>query len=106
MAVADNLQDEETLQQASEEVNFTGHIRAAPMIAQQVRFLPNDQSNPYLRPPRGPRECLPTTAEMVRNTFAEVGLAEPSWQDVQEAFEQYRVFSDKEMAEFRAELQR
>jgi hypothetical protein len=103
LAVADHLRDEETLQQASEQVNFTGHVRAALMIAQKVRFVPNDQSNPYRRPSTGPRECLPTTADLVRDTLAEVGLAEPSWQDVLEALEQYRMFSDGDLLAFRNE---
>jgi hypothetical protein len=103
LAVAENLRDEEDLQQASNAVNFTGHVRAALMIAQKVRFVPNDQSNPYRRPPRGPRECLPTTADMVRDTFAEVGLVEPSWQDVREALEQYRTFPDSDLLAFRNE---
>jgi hypothetical protein len=103
LAVADHLRDEETLQQASEEVNFTGHVRAALLIAQKVRFVPNDQSNPYRRPPTGPRECLPTTADLVRDTLAEVGMAEQSWQDVLEALEQYRMFSDGDLLAFRKE---
>jgi len=102
LAVDDNIRDEEVLQQASNAVNFTGHVRAALMIAQKVRFLPNE-SDRHGTPPKRPRQCLPTTAASVRNAFAQVGLAEPSWQDVRDALEQYRMFSDKELSEFNGE---
>ena len=103
-AVAGNLRDEETLQQASDVVNFTGHVRAALMMAQRVRFKPNDQSSPSRLPPKGPSECLPSTADMVRETFAKVGLAEPSTQDVLEALEQYGIFTDGALLAFRHEM--
>jgi len=34
-----------------------------------------------------------------------VGLAEPSRKDIMEALEQYRMFSDRELADFRAEIE-
>jgi hypothetical protein len=105
LAVADNLQDEDLLQQASDTVNFAGHVRAALMIAQRVRFDPNE-SDRYGPPPKRPRECLPASSSKVRESFAEAGLAEPSWKDVMEALEQYRMFTEKEMSELRAEFQR
>jgi hypothetical protein len=40
----------------------------------------------------------------VWETFAEAGLAEPSSDDVVEALEQYRMFTEKELAELRAEF--
>ncbi len=103
LAVADNLQDEDVLQQASETVNFAGHIRAALMIAQRVRFDPKE-SDRHGPPPKRPRECLPALSSKVREAFAEAGLAEPSRKDVWEALEQYRVFSETELSELRAEF--
>jgi len=44
-------------------------------------------------------------AQKVRGTFTEVGLAEPSRKDIMEALEQYRMFSDRELADFRAEIE-
>jgi hypothetical protein len=103
LSVADNLQDDDLLQQASDTVNFAGHIRAALMIVQRVRFVPNEP-NPYGPPPRRPRECLRTLSSEVRESFAEAGLAEPSRTDVMEALEQYRMFTDKELSELRSEF--
>jgi hypothetical protein len=104
LVVADNLNDDELLQQVSDTVNFAGHVRAALMIAQKVRFVPNDHSDPYRPPPKRPSECLPTVAGCVRDTFAKADLAKPPSKDVMEALEQYRMFSDKDLSEFRAEL--
>jgi hypothetical protein len=104
LAVADNLQDGELLQQASDTVNFAGHVRAALMIAQRVRFVPNE-SDRYGPPPKRPRECLASVSSKLRDAFAEAGLAEPSRKDVMEALEQYRMFTDKDLSELRAELQ-
>jgi hypothetical protein len=104
LAVAENLQDEELLRQASDTVNFAGHVRAALMIAQRVRFDPNE-SDRYGPPPKRPSECLPALSSKVREAFAEAGLAEPSRKDVMEALEQYRMFSDKELSRLGAELQ-
>jgi hypothetical protein len=42
---------------------------------------------------------------MVREAFAEVGLAMPSKKDVVEALEHYRMFSEKELEELRGEFQ-
>jgi hypothetical protein len=103
LAVADNLQDEDVLQQASDKVNFAGHIRAALMIAQRVRFDPKE-SDRYGPAPKRPKDCLPTASSKVRDTFAHVGLAEPSKKDVMDALEQYQMFSDKELTELRADL--
>ncbi len=103
LAVADNIQDEELLQQASDNVNFAGHVRAALLIAQRVRFDP-DESDRYGPPPKRPKECLPTLASKVREAFADAGLAEPSRKDVMEALEHYRMFTDREISELRAEL--
>jgi hypothetical protein len=105
LAVADNLQDDDLLQQASDTGNFAGHIRAALKIVQRVRFVPNEP-NQYGPAPTRPRECLPTLSAQVWETFAEAGLAEPSSDDVMEALEQYRMFTEKELAELRAEFSR
>lgn len=102
LAVADNLRDEELLQEASGTVNFAGHVRAALMIAQRVRFDPKE-SDRFGPPPKRPRECLTTVSSKVREAFGQAGLEEPSRKDVMEALEQYRMFSDKELSELRAE---
>jgi hypothetical protein len=104
LSISDNLDDPELLQEVSNTTNFAGGLRAALLIAQKVRFVPNEQSD-YGPTPKRPRECLRTVAQKVRDTFAEVGLAEPSKKDVMEALEQYRMFSDKDLADFRAEIE-
>jgi hypothetical protein len=103
-AVADNLQDEDLLQQASDTTNFAGHVRAALMIAQRIRFDPNesDHNGP---PPERPRECLPALSSKVRKAFAEAGLGEPSSKDILEALEQYRMFTERELSELGAEFE-
>jgi hypothetical protein len=101
-AVAGNLRDRGLLREALESVNFTGHVRAALMIAQKVRFVPNE-SDRFGPPPKRPRDCLPGFAASVRAALAKLGLREPSWQDVEDALHQYRMFSDGELSEFRNE---
>lgn len=104
LSISDNLDDPELLQEVSDATNFAGGVRAALLIAQKVRFVPNEESR-YGPAPKRPRECLRTVAQKVRDTFAEVGLDEPSRKDIMEALEHYRMFSDKELAEFRAEIE-
>jgi hypothetical protein len=102
-SISDHLDDAEVLQEVSDATHFAGNIRAALMIAQKLRFVPNDPSlDP---PPKRAREGLSTTSKKVTNTFAEVGLDEPAKKDILEALEKYRMFTDKDMAEFRNELE-
>jgi hypothetical protein len=104
LAVSENLNDDALLQEVSITANFAGEIRAALLMIQKVRFVPNEQVQ-YGPSPKRPSECLSMLSKKVRDTFAEVGLAEPSNKDVLAALEQYRLFNDKEMAEFRIELE-
>ena len=101
-AVADNLRDRELLRTALDSVNFTGHIWAALMIAQKVRFMPNE-SDRFGAPPKRARECLPLRVAPLRAAFAKLRLGEPSWRDVEEALQQYRMFSEEDLTKFRNE---
>jgi hypothetical protein len=103
LAVSENLNDPELLAEVASKTNFCGEAKAALMIVQKVRFVPNDPSVDL--PPKRPSEGLRSISEKVRDTFAEVGLNEPSNEDVIRALEQYRMFTDKQMAEFRIELE-
>jgi hypothetical protein len=96
-AISLNLNDAKLLREVSDASSFAANIRAALMIAQRVRFNPKEHSRP--------RNCLPTQAQMIRTTFAEVGLAEPSKENVLQALERYRMFAEKELSDFRAELE-
>jgi hypothetical protein len=92
------------LQEASDNTHFAAEIRAALLIAQKVRFVPNEK-NDYGSPARRPRECLPTLARTVRDSFGKVGLGEPPKKDILEALERYRIFTNTELSEFWAELE-
>ena len=100
--VADNLRDKGLLREALDSVNFNGHLRAALMIAQKVRFMPNE-SDRFGSPPKRARECLPRCVAALRAAFSKLGLHEPCWQDVAEALQQYRLFSEGDLTKFRNE---
>jgi hypothetical protein len=103
MAISENLEDPDLLQEASDTTNFAGNIGAVLMIAQKVRFNPNELGR-YGPAPKRPRECLPSLSQMVKKTFVDVGLAEPSKKDILEALEHYQMFTDEDMAGFQNEL--
>src|SRR5205807_188345 len=86
-------------------LNFAGEIRAALMIAQKVRFVPNEQVL-YGPSPKRPSDCLPTVSKLVKDTFASVGIAEPSKKEILAALEQYRMFTEQELAGYRDELEK
>lgn len=99
LGVAETLADPNRLRQACTASNFAGEIKAAVLIVQLVRFT-------SISPPqKRPSDELPILSKKVKDTFAAVGLPEPSHEEVLKALEQYRMFSDKELAGFRLELE-
>lgn len=100
LAVADNLNNAQLLAEVANTLNFAGEIRAALMIVQMVRF------KFVSPPPKRPNEALPTLAKLVKDTFAAVGIGEPSHREILTALEQYRMFTEQELAGFRDELER
>jgi len=105
VAVSETLNNSRLLAEVAKTLNFAGEMRAALMIVQKVRFVPNEQVL-YGPSPKRPSDCLPTLSKLVKDTFATVGIAEPTNTEVLAAVEQYRLFTEHELAGFRAELEK
>lgn len=102
-SASDNLDDTEYLQEIIDELNFLGHLWAALVIVQKVRFKPGEQSALYI-PPKRVRDCLPHIAGRLRNTIHELGLKEPSGKEVVRALEEYKMLTAAELAELEGEI--
>jgi hypothetical protein len=99
----DNLGDADYLQEICDELNFLGHIRAAFVILQRVRFIPNE-STPWGSPPKRPSDCLPMLKETLKKTIADVGLKEPSMVQIKKALEEYKMFTASDLIELEHEI--
>ena len=100
----DNLSgDKDYLQEIYDELNFLGHLRAALVIVQKVRFVPGEKAT-WGTTPKRPSECLPTIRDKLKNTIKELGLNEPSEEEVMKALEEYKMFSPAELAELEKEI--
>jgi hypothetical protein len=100
LTIADTLNKPQLLAEVASSLNFAAHIRAALMIAQHVRFVPNEETLSGASP-RRPSECLADYSKMVRDTFKTVGISEPSQTDILGALERYKMFTEGELAAFR-----
>lgn len=103
-SVYDSLSgDVDLLQEVCDETNYLAEVRAALLILQSVRFDPNE--NPTYGPKATrPREVLQSHAKAVAEGIRECDLNEPAPKDVQRALENYRMFSNAEIAALVAEL--
>lgn len=103
-SVYDSLSgDVDLLQEVCDETNYLAEVRAALLIVQSVRFDPNE--NPTYGPKATrPREVLQSYAKAVAEGIRECDLNEPAPKDVQRALENYRMFSEAEIAALVAEL--
>ncbi len=100
-SVYENLEeDSEYLQEVCDELNFLGHLRAALLIVQRVRFVPGEKSQFYGAVLR-PGDCLPSLAEKLRGTIKEVNLREPTEQEIFQALDEYKMFSAEELIELK-----
>jgi hypothetical protein len=80
-----------------------GEICAALLIVQKVRYEPSEK--PIYGPaPKRPRDVLRKWSELVRDTFAEVGVEEPTRENVKIALEQHRMFTNIELNELLDEI--
>lgn len=95
--------DVETLQQVLTETAYTAEVRAILLIAQKVRFMP-DEKVLSGKPPQRPRQVLVKWAKMVSNAIAECELEEPSAEEVERVLESYRMFSKADIADMIGEL--
>jgi len=87
------------LRDVCSETHYWAEVRAALLVAQSVRFDPDDR-------PRvaRPREVLPTLAKAVAACISECGCDEPSADDVRAALASHNVFSDSEIEQLVGEL--
>jgi hypothetical protein len=104
LAVSAHLNNSLLLAHVAKTLNFAGEVRAALMIAQKLRFAPNETVQSGTAPKR-PADCLPAESKLVRDTLVKVGIPEPSGKEILAALEQYRMFTERELAGFGSELQ-
>ena len=90
------------LQEVINELNFLGHLRAALVIVQKVRFVPGEKA-PWGTPQR-PSECLPQKKEQIKDTIKELGLEEPSRQEIIKALQEYNMFTTAKLADLEKEI--
>lgn len=102
-SIFDSLGDADYLQEVCDELNFLGHVRAAFVIVQRFRFVPNEKF-PWGPAPKRPNECLPDHRKQLRELFKELGLEEPSKADIVKAMSEYKMFSQTELAEMEKEI--
>ncbi len=99
----DNLRDVDYLQEVCDELNFLGHIRAAFVIVQRIRYVPGEAAT-WGTPPKRPSECLPDHRKRLREAIKEFGINEPSKADIMKALGEYKMFSVAELAELEKEI--
>jgi hypothetical protein len=101
--VYDKLRNAEYLQEVCDELNFLGHLRAAFVIVQKVRYIPGEKSI-WGTAPRRPSECLPDHRKRLREAIKELDLNEPPKADIVKAVGEYKMFSPAELAEVEKEI--
>ena len=97
-SVYDNLGDADYLQEVCDELNFLGHVWAAFIIVQRLRYVPNEKAT-WGPAPKRPSECLPECRKQLRVLIKELGLEEPSKANIMKALGEYKMFSQVELAE-------
>ncbi len=94
-SVFDNLGgDVNILQKVCNETNYLAEVLAVLLIAQSVRFNPNEDTK-LTRP----REFLPKWAKAINKAISRCGLSEPETDDVHQVLENYRMFSEEEVSQ-------
>lgn len=102
-SVYQNLRDPDYLQEVCDELNFLGHIRAAFVIVQRIRYVRGEKGT-LGTPPHRPSECLPTRRRRLREAIGQLGLNEPSTADIIKALHEYKMFLPAELAEMEREI--
>jgi len=102
-SVYDILGNADYLQEVCDELNFLGHVRAAFVIVQRIRYFPGETAT-WGTPPKRPSECLPDHRKRLREAFRELDLKEPSKADIMKALGEYMMFSLTELAELEKEI--
>ena len=102
--VYDNLSgDSDYIQEVCDDLNLIGHLWAMLLIAQQVRYVPNEEAKDWI-PPKRPSECLPHIRDKLRSVAEELGLNRPSREQVRGALEAYNMFSPLQLIEMETEM--
>ncbi len=91
------------LKEVCVETNYLAEVRAVLLIVQSIRFNPNENLRIGPKANR-PREALPTYAKAIAEAISKCDLSEPKPKDVQRALEDYRMFTEIEIARLLAEL--
>lgn len=102
-SVYDNLGDPNYLQEVCDDLNFLGHVRAAFVIAQRMRYVPDEKAT-WGTSPKRPSECLPDHRKRLREAIKELGLEESPKPNIMKALSEYKMFSPKELAEMEKEI--
>jgi len=102
-SVNDNLGDPDYLQEVCDELNFLAHIRAAFLIVQRIRYVPDEKAT-WGTPPKRPSECLPDHRKRLREHIKELGLEEPTKANIMKALGEYQMFTPIELAEMEKEI--
>jgi HKD family nuclease len=102
-SVYDNLGDPDYLQEVCDELNFLGHIRAAFVIVQRVRYVAGETAT-WGTPPKQPSECLPDYSRRLREAIKDLNLKEPLKSDIMKALAEYRMFSEAGLAELEDQI--
>ncbi len=102
-SVATNLGDSAYLQKVCAELNFIGHLRAALLIAQRVRFVQGERLRGLANPMR-PGECLPHITSTLKGAMEQLGLEAPSSDDISTALIEYNMFGEVDLADLRKEI--
>ena len=104
IALDENLDgNSDYLEEVCKELNFLGHLYAALVIVQKIRFTHGEQAIHGDSPKRA-LETLPHIKSQLQQTIRDVGLTDPSEKDVVKALEEYRMFTPQEVEQFIGEL--
>lgn len=95
--------DLDLLQEVCNEARYLAEVSAVLLIVQSIRFDPEESVIDGPRPTR-PRDVLKRHANAVATAMSECRLTAPSAGDVQRALEDYKMFSESEIARLIAEL--
>lgn len=104
LQVDDTLGNRTSLREECGELNFLGQLWAALVIAQKVRFEPNEAGGKGWTPPKRPKECLPHLVDTLRETAVEIGLDPPTAAQVTQALGEYNLFLPDELAAMQKEM--
>jgi hypothetical protein len=100
-SLADNLKaDKPLLRDRCRSRNIAGHIRAALLIAQVVRFNPDEQYAP-----KSPSGCHPDHRANIKKALKKAGLKWPTADDTMDALRALNVFEEAEEEAELAKLQ-